>query len=106
MPSVSVSVDGHTLASLAGQLDGNSLVPDTITPLSVRLAAGVHRLSIVRKGFTLAPGDDGSAVLDAAFLTAAGAAGAKQALRMAAPANWRSLCGRQLDWIEAVPRPS
>jgi hypothetical protein len=102
MPAVSVSVDGRALASVAGQLDGNSLVPDTITPLSLRLAAGVHRLTIVRKGFTLAPGDDGSAVLDAAFLTPAGA-GAQQTLRVAKAANWRSLCGQQLDWAEVVP---
>ena len=102
MPAVSISVDGHALASVAGQLDGNSLVPDTITPFSVRLPAGVHRLAIVRHGFTLAPGDDGSAVLDAAFLTPAGAAG-RQTLRVTAPTAWRSLCGQQLDWIEAVP---
>jgi hypothetical protein len=102
---VSISVDGHALASVAGQLDGNSLVPDTITPFSVRLPAGVHRLAIVRHGFTLAPGDDGSAVLDAAFLTPAGAAG-RQTLRVTAPTGWRSLCGQQLDWIEAVPSQS
>jgi hypothetical protein len=105
MPAVSISVDGHALASVAGQLDGNSLVPDTITPFSVRLPAGVHRLAIVRHGFTLAPGDDGSAVLDAAFLTPAGAAG-RQTLRVTAPTGWRSLCGQQLDWIEAVPSQS
>jgi hypothetical protein len=102
MPTVSVEVDGRERASVAGQLDGNSLVPDTITLLPARLSAGTHRLSIVRHGFTLAPGDDGSAVLDAAFLTPAGAA-AQQTLHAVAPANWRSLCGQQLDWIEVVP---
>ncbi len=72
MPSVSLSVDGRPLASIAGQLDGNSLVPDTVPPIPVRLSAGAHRLSLTRHGFTLAPGDGGQAVLDAIFLTPAG----------------------------------
>ncbi len=76
MPAVSVSVDGHPLASIDGQLDGNSLVPDTITPLRLRLSAGAHRVSVARGGFTLAPGNGGAAVLDAIFLTPAGPAGA------------------------------
>jgi hypothetical protein len=73
MPSVAVAVDGRPVASLAGQLAGNSLVPDTARPIALRLAAGQHRLTIARAGFSLAPGSGGSAVLAAAFLTPAGA---------------------------------
>jgi hypothetical protein len=102
MPSVGVGVDGHGLASIGGQLDGNSLVPNTVPPLTLSLTAGSHRLVIVRRGISLAPGDGGSAVLDGAFLTPAGAA-AQPALTAVAPSGWRSLCGRQLDWVEAVP---
>ena len=53
------------------------------------------------RGFSLAPGDGGSAVLDHIFLAPAGAAG-QETLRVAAPADWRSLCGHAYDWIEIV----
>ena len=102
MPSVRLSVDGRPVESIAGQLDGNSLVPDTVPPVTVRLGAGVHRVSVTRPGFTLAPGDGGAAVLDAIFLTPAGA-DSQGALRVAAPSGWRSLCGRSYQWVELVP---
>jgi hypothetical protein len=69
MPSVDVSVDGRRVAAVAGQLAGNSLVPDTATPIPLRLSGGAHLLSVARGGFSLAPGNGGSAVLAAAFLT-------------------------------------
>jgi hypothetical protein len=69
MPSVDVSVDGRRVAELAGQLAGNSLVPDTATPIALRLGGGPHVLTVARGGFSLAPGNGGSAVLAAAFLT-------------------------------------
>ena len=62
---------GARSASIAGQLAGNSLVPDTATPIAVRLSAGAHRLAVTRAGFSLAPGNGGAAVLDDAFLTPA-----------------------------------
>jgi len=101
MPAVSVLIDGRRLASIGGQLDGNSLVPDTITPIPVGLSAGRHRISITRGGFTLAPGDGGAAVLDAAFLTPAGV-GAREEVRAAPDASGRSLCGRRYYWLEIV----
>ncbi|HEY2181173.1 MAG TPA: hypothetical protein VGH09_05825 [Solirubrobacteraceae bacterium] len=69
MPSVGVSVDGRRVAALAGQLAGNSLVPDTATPIPLRLSGGPHVLTVTRGGFSLAPGNGGSAVLAGAFLT-------------------------------------
>ena len=103
MPSLSVSVDGRELASLSGQLAGNSLVPDTVAPLRVRLAAGAHRLSVTRSGFSLAPGNGGSAVLEHAFFVRAGSAAQRvRALDLgAAP---RTLCRRHYRWIELVRR--
>jgi hypothetical protein len=101
MPSVTLTVDGRTLASIAGQLDGNSLVPDTVPPITVRLSAGEHRVSITRHGFSLAPGDGGEAVLDAIFLTPAHS-NPQGPLRVAAVADWSSLCGRRYQWVELV----
>jgi hypothetical protein len=101
MPSVQLSLDGRRIETIAGQLDGNSLVPDTVPPVTVRLGAGEHRVSVTRPGFTLAPGDGGAAVLDAIFLTPAVAA-ARGTLRAAAPTDWRTLCGRSYQWVELV----
>ncbi len=101
MPSVQVSVDGRRIASIAGQLDGNSLVPNTVPPIAVTLGAGEHRVSVTRPGFTLAPGDGGAAVLDAIFLTPA-RADPRGTLRVAAPSRWRTLCGRSYQWVELV----
>jgi hypothetical protein len=102
MPAVKLGVDGRQIASIAGQLDGNSLVPNTAPPVAVRLAAGVHRISVTRSGgFSLAPGDGGAAVLDAIFLTPAGT-DPRGPLREAAPADWPSLCGRSYQWIEVT----
>ncbi len=102
MPTVALSLDGHPLASIGGQLSGNSLVPDTAPPLAIRLAAGPHRLSVKRSGTTLAPGDGGSAVLDAIFLTPA-PRGLRQALSVVPAARWRTLCAGRYEWVELLP---
>jgi hypothetical protein len=98
MPAVALTVDGRPVASIGAQLSGNSLVPDTVPPLPIRLSAGTHRVSITRPGFSLAPGDGGSAVLDAIFLTPAAAA--PQQLDAVSIAGWRALCGRPHHWVE------
>jgi hypothetical protein len=101
MPQVKVSVDERPLGSIGAQLGGNSLVPNTMTPLRVSLSAGRHRLSVTRGGSSLAPGNGGSAVLYGIFLTPANAAG-QEPLDVVAPGSWRSLCGRPYEWIEVV----
>ncbi len=73
MRAVTVSVEAHTLGTLAGQLDGNTLVVNTLTPLRARLSAGRHTLTVTRPGANLAPGDGGVATLSAIFFVAAGA---------------------------------
>jgi hypothetical protein len=100
MPDVEVRVDGRPLASVGGELGGNSLVLDTAPALPAVLATGSHRLSVTR-GSTLAPGDKGSAVLGAIFLTPA-AYDPQRALRAVPVAGWRSLCGRSYSWVELV----
>jgi hypothetical protein len=102
MPAVRVSVDDSQLASISGQLTGVATDPDTMAPLRVRLAAGRHRLTITRgTSSLLAPGSDGSAILDSIFLTPAGA-GAGATLHVTSAARWRSLCGGRFEWIEVV----
>jgi hypothetical protein len=101
MRPVHMSLDGLGVGSIGAQLGGNTLNPDTMAPLRAHLSPGRHLLSLTRGGFSLAPGDGGWAILDYIFLTPAGAAG-QEALRVATPADWRSLCGRAYDWIEVV----
>jgi hypothetical protein len=97
MASVRLAVDGRTLATVGGQLSGNSLVPNAVPPIAVDLSAGVHRLTLSRGAPTLAPGDGGAAVIDQILLAPAGA---QQALRVRRSGRWRSLCGRSYAWVE------
>jgi hypothetical protein len=102
MRAVQVRVDGRGLGSIGGQVGGDLFVPNTMTPLRVRLSAGSHRLSITRGGSSLAPGDGGSAILTSVFLSPAGA-GEQDQLHLTSAAGWSSLCGHPYVWIEAVP---
>ncbi|MHB8235121.1 MAG: hypothetical protein ACYDHT_10765, partial [Solirubrobacteraceae bacterium] len=103
MPRVAVAVDGRAIGAIAGQLAGNSLVPDTATPLAAHLSAGAHHLSITRAGFSAAPGNGGAAVLDAAFLTPAHTPA--RGLRTLSDSAVRStLCSRSYLWVDIVAR--
>jgi hypothetical protein len=103
MPDIRIRIDGRPLATLSGQLAGNSLVPDTATPLRVRLSAGAHRLNVARAGFSLAPGNGGAAVLAAAFLTPAGVP-ARVLRTLPAGASPSVLCAQPADGIELLRR--
>lgn len=103
MPALSVRIDGRKLGEVEGEVSGNGDSPDPMVPLRMRLSRGRHRLSISRGGFSLAPGSGADAYLEAILLTPAGAA-SQQRLETVLPSRWRSLCGRHLDWVEAVPR--
>ncbi len=72
MRALTVGIDGLTLGTLGGQLDGNSLVVNVLTPLRRRLGAGRHTLTISRPGADLAPGDGGAATLAAILLVPGG----------------------------------
>jgi hypothetical protein len=100
MPTVTVALDGHVLGSVGAQLGGNSVVPNTLTPIPVSVTRGSYTLSISRGGIDLAPGNGGSVALFHVLLTPArSGAGVRQSLP---PARWRELCGRPHQWIEAV----
>lgn len=103
MRVLDIAVDGRPLGSLGAQLGGNSLVPNTLSPLLVRLSAGPHTLTISRPGANLAPGDGGAAVLSGVFLTPAGPAG-RPSLLSVPLARWRSLCARDLQWVELMSK--
>lgn len=98
MPRVRLALDGRMLARIGGELSGNSLVPDVVGPVGVRLAPGTHTLSVTREGSTLAPGDGGWAVLDGIALSRAG--DATDGLRAVPVSAWRGLCGRRYRWVE------
>jgi hypothetical protein len=68
MRALTVGIDGLTLGTLGGQLDGNSLVVNVLTPFRRRLGAGRHTLTISRPDADLAPGDGGAATLAAILL--------------------------------------
>ena len=97
MRAVRVSVDGQPIGSVGAQLGGNSLNPDTMAPLRVRLSAGRHLLSLTRGGPSLAPGDGGLAVLDGIFLTPAGAAGRRRCAWCRPPTGARCAAAPSLD---------
>jgi hypothetical protein len=101
MPAVAVSLDGHRVGSVRAQLGGNSLVPNTLTPLPVMLSAGGHLLALTRGHSGLAPGDGGTATVYAAFLTRPQADG-EAGLVAVDPRRWRALCGHSYEWVEVV----
>ncbi|MGH2850769.1 MAG: hypothetical protein ACRDLP_09155 [Solirubrobacteraceae bacterium] len=102
MPTISVGVDGRLVGRIGNQMSGDVVVPDTMTPLPVTLAAGGHELSITRGRSGLAPGAGGSSLITSVFLTPSGA-GEQEALHRVAPARWRSLCGHPYVWVEVDP---
>ena len=100
MPRLEVALDGEPVGSIAGQLGGDSLVPNTSAPMAIRLRAGAHRLTITRGTLTLRPGDGGSAVLQDVFLTPQ--ATSDQPVVSVPVERWHSLCGRAFEWVELI----
>ena len=98
MRSLHLAIDGHPLATISGELDGNSLVLDSSPPIAVRLAAGTHVLELERGSTSLAPGDGGAAVLNSVLLTPA--TDRSPTLRAVAAAEWHTLCGGLYQWAE------
>ncbi|HEV7937012.1 MAG TPA: hypothetical protein VGP18_03195 [Solirubrobacteraceae bacterium] len=74
MRALTIRIDGVKIGTLGGQLDGNSLVVNVLTPLRTSLNAGRHTLTISRSGADLAPGDGGAATLAAIVLVPEGTA--------------------------------
>jgi hypothetical protein len=92
-----VFVDGREVAPLRAGL-GPRLGDHEVTTLP--LSAGKHVITLVRPGGSIWPGNGGPGFLGPVVL-APEEVDTRPAATIA-PARWRSLCGRSLDWVEAV----
>jgi hypothetical protein len=92
-----LSVDSRRVGSAADQLNTTA----QLTPLGqAHLAAGDHDLELSRSRRALAPGGRGPQFLPLRLETGQPAAATR--VVTVSPARAASLCGRSLDWIEAV----
>jgi hypothetical protein len=92
-----VSVDGKPAGKVSHALNPRGDYESTGT---VQLAAGSHEIRLVRPKGNLAPGNGAAELLGPVVLSPATESLAVHTL----PANsWRELCGRRLDWVEALP---
>ncbi|MGH2915995.1 MAG: hypothetical protein ACRDMX_13505, partial [Solirubrobacteraceae bacterium] len=90
-------IDGVDVGTLSYDLGP----PGQITRVGeVTLSAGRHEVAVVRPGDDLAPGDAGTNRTIGPVLLLRGPA--VPPVSQVAPSDWRSLCGRPLDWIEIV----
>ncbi len=90
-----VSLDGRQVGapSLQSGDDGNMIYAG-----SIHVPAGRHKILLLRGGGGPGPGNDAGTSIDGVFL----ATGTEESDKIAAlrPAAWRSLCGRNIDWLE------
>jgi hypothetical protein len=90
-----VRVDGRRVGEVAYESGGDG---NYARPLELQLDAGVHRLQLSKGGGTLHPGDNAPSQLLAIVLQPV----VSDTPSSTAPAGWRALCERRLDWVEAV----
>lgn len=95
--AIHATVDGEAAGAVenASGGEGNVLQFDV-----VRLTAGTHVVRLARGGGGLAPGDAAPTTIGAIALEPL--ADDALPLREIPLADWRGLCGRQLDWVETV----
>jgi hypothetical protein len=96
---IQVSLDGRKVGEVAYRLNGRGTAEHIAT---LELRAGRHTVTLNRGGGSLRPGNGGSAMrlIGPAALTPEDTGAI--AVQTMAPADWRDLCGAQLDWAEAV----
>jgi hypothetical protein len=99
------SVRGHLELTVDGRLAGSSRDQlntfGEYTPLGeVRLPAGVHRLTLRYGGADLHPGSGGGAFPIGPIVLSRG--DADRPVTYVRPGNARMLCGKSLDWVEAL----
>jgi hypothetical protein len=96
--TVEVDVDGRRVGTARDRLNW----PGTFTPLgSIRLPAGRHTLRFRYGGASWRPGSGGDPPFGVGPI-ALSAATNDSSVTYVSPANARSLCGRNLDWVEAL----
>jgi hypothetical protein len=96
--AVAVEVDGRRVGEIKDALN-NRGVGEFVG--AAELDRGSHRVRIFRGGRSLAPGDGGANRLIGP-LALAQADPAELAVRTTDPDDWRTLCRRSVDWVEAV----
>jgi hypothetical protein len=95
---LSISVDGKLLATRRHVLNW----PGQFTPLGAAdLTAGSHRVVVNYSGPDLHPGSGGNPPFGAGPLVFSRATG-DLSVTYVSPSRARSLCGKDLDWIEAI----
>jgi hypothetical protein len=102
MPSTTVLIDGRSVGTIEGQIDGTGFNPGTLPPFPVVLSQGDHWLTFRPSASPLAPGASGEALLNGAYITPPGAQD-EHDVTVVAPSQWRSLCGANYYWVEALP---
>jgi hypothetical protein len=90
-----VLLDGRLVGSPSETLGGDA---SKYLVGTVNLRAGRHDLQFIRGGGSLRPGDDASTLLDGVLFEPVSAE--HEIVSSVAPSAWRSLCGRELDWVE------
>ena len=101
MSAVRLTIDGRLIDTVEGEVSGSAFSASTAAPVRIHLTAGNHTIEFARTGPNLAPGAGGPAYLAAAFLTHPGA-GARARLAAVPTSDWRSLCTRRPQWVEAT----
>lgn len=93
---VHVSVDGREVGSVAHEMSPRRT---TLAIGSVQLQPGRHVVTVFQEGGSLDPRAGGSnRLIGPVYLTPR----QPSTLRTVAPADWKSICGRPADWVEAV----
>jgi hypothetical protein len=93
----SVTVDGHEVGSKRAELNWPGLYTDLG---SVELGAGSHSVALTYDTGGLQPGSGGPPFSFGPLTLSR--EDAREPVQTVAPSDVRSLCGRRLDWIEAV----
>jgi hypothetical protein len=93
---VSVTLDGRTV----GAAQGANTPGGWLSAGVVQLGAGRHLLGVVRGGGGVGPGDGSTQ----ASIGAVALVSEQQPERIVVTArsDWRSICGRQADWVELI----
>jgi hypothetical protein len=93
---VTVLVDGHRVGSVRRQLGPQG---QQVPAGRVDLTAGAHTLALERAAGGPAPGNGAAETIGAVVLDPAEDT---RAVRTVPAGSWRTLCGENLDWVEAV----
>jgi hypothetical protein len=94
---ITVYVDNERVGAISAQLNGRG---QFASPGGAGLSPGRHTIRLVRPSGSLYPGDGGrNRLLGPVVLDPASDS---RAVHQLPASDWRSLCGRHLDWVESL----